>query len=78
MSKRKTKYNKSWGSQFNWIKFHFVHSAYYKLCQKEFLISEGGVAQIKSYATSKLYSVRKKSKEKDSLTFAKMPTIQFR
>ena len=39
---------------------------YCKLCQKDFSISGGGVAQIKSNATSKLHSARKKEKEGQS------------
>ena len=65
MSKRKTKYNKSSESQFNWIKpcSRDVHSAHCKLCQKNFSISGGGVTQIKSHATSKLHLAREKERE---------------
>ena len=77
MSKTKTKYNKSWESQFNWIKScsKDVHSVYCKLCQKDFSISGGGVTQIKSHATSKLHLAREKEREKDNLIFPKMLTI---
>ena len=68
MSKRKTKCNKSWESQFNWIKPYSkdVHSVHCKLCQKDFSIRGGGVTQIKSHATSKLHLAREKEREGQS------------
>ena len=68
MFKTKTKYNKSWESQFNWIKFcsKDVHSVHCKLCQKDFSIRGGGVSQIKSHATSKLHLAREKEREGQS------------
>ena len=78
MFKTKAKYNKSWESQFNWIKFcsKDVHSVHCKLCQKDFSISRDGVTQIKSHAPSKLHLAREKERENDNLIFAKMLTIR--
>ena len=68
MSKRKTKCNKSWESQFNWIKPYSkdVHSVHCKLCQKDFSIRGGGVTQIESHATSNLHLAREKEREGQS------------
>ena len=68
MSKRKTKYNKSWESQFNWIKScsKGVHSVHCNLCQKDISTSGGGVTQIKSHTTSKLHLAREKEREGQS------------
>ena len=68
MSKRKTKCNKSWESQFNWIKpcSKDVHSVHCKLCQKDFSIRGGGVTQIKNHATSNLHVAREKEREGQS------------
>ena len=68
MSKRKPKYNKSWESQFNWIKSwsKVVHSVHGKLYQKDFSINGGGVTQIKSHATCKLHLAREKEREGQS------------
>ena len=80
MFKTKTEYNKSWESQFNWIKScsKDEHSVHCKLCQKDFSISRRGVTQIKSYAPSKLYLARKKYGENDNLIFPKMLTIRLK
>ena len=68
MSKKKTKYNKSWESLFNCFKpcSKDVHSVHCKLFQKDFLIRGGGVTQIKSHATSKLHLAREKEREGQS------------
>ena len=68
MSKKKTKYSKSWESQFNCFKPYSkdVHSVHCKLFQKDFLIRGDGVTQIKSHATSKLHLAREKEREGQS------------
>lgn len=67
-SKRKTKYNKLWESEFHWIQpcKGDVNSANCKLCQKTFSISGSGLGQVKSHSNSQLHLSREKESEGQS------------
>lgn len=61
-SKRKTKYNKAWESEFSWIQpcKTDVFSAQCKICLKTFAVSGGGISQVSSHKKSKLHITREK------------------
>ena len=67
-SKRKTKYNKLWESEFDWIQpsKEDVNLASCKVCQKTFSICGSGIGQVRSHANSKLHIARKKETEGQS------------
>ena len=69
MSNRKTKYNKNWESEYDWLQCCTgdQFSANCKLCKKIFSISGGGVAQVKSHACSKIHLCRIKGRQEQSL-----------
>lgn len=48
-SKRSTKYNSAWESQFKWLKpdKESVFSAFCELCKKTFKIDGSGISQVK-------------------------------
>ena len=68
MSKRKTKCNKLWELEFNWIQacLSDQYSAKCKLCQKKFLVSGSGIGQVRSHAISKLHVSRSKERKGQS------------
>ena len=67
-SKRKTKYNKLWESEFLWIQSckGDEHLAFCKLCKKSFSISGSGIAQVRSHTNSKLHISREQESQGQS------------